>query len=113
MSFPEDPIPHFPMGQRVRMFVDFTDAADAAADPDVVILRYIEGDSDALVDILQASLTNPSVGRWQYEINLPLDGNKAGAWLVRFEGTSASAAGVNAVDEKRFEVDPSAFYPPS
>jgi hypothetical protein len=113
MTFPEDPIERFPMGQRVRMFVDFTNAAGAPDDPDVVLLSYLEGDSDNLVAVLQAALTNPTIGRWHFELNLPLDGNKTGAWSYRFEGTSASAASVNAVDEKRFEVSPSPFYPPS
>ncbi len=39
MPFPEDPINTYPQGQRVRMFVDFTDVAGAAADPDVVLLQ--------------------------------------------------------------------------
>lgn len=113
MTFPEDPIPTYKQGQRITMFVDFTDAAEADADPDVVLLRYLEGDG-TVVDVLQASLSNPSVGRWEYGITIPRDGDKAKEpWVYRFEGTSVDPAGVNAVDEKRFEVEPSPFYPPS
>ena len=113
MAFPsEDPINTHQQGQRVKLFVDFTDAAGAAADPDLVLLRYLEGD-DNLIDILQGSLANPAVGRWEFETNMPLDGNKAGPWTYRYEGTSVLATGVNAVDEKRLEVEPSPFYPPT
>lgn len=112
-EFPEDPIPTYKMGQRVKMFVDFTDAADAAADPDVATLYYLEGDG-TVVTIVHGALSNPSLGRWEYEVNLPLDGDKAvKPWAYRFEGTSVDPAGVNAADEKRFEVEPSPFYPPT
>ncbi len=114
-TFPEDPIASYPMGQRVTMFVDFTDAAGDPADPDVVVLRYLEGDlAGTRVDVLQVGLDNPSVGRWELGIVAPLDGDKAvKPWAYRFEGSSADPLGVNAADEKRFEIDPSPIYPPS
>jgi len=112
-TFPEDPIASYPQGQRVTMFVDFTDAAGVAADPDVVLLQYLEGDGNP-VAVLQVALDNPSVGRWEFGVVLPLNGDKAvKPWPYRFEGTSADPLGVNAADEKRFEVEPSPFYPPS
>jgi hypothetical protein len=110
MPIAEDPINEYPMGQRVRLFVDFTNKAGVPANPDVVILKYLEGDSDNAVLILQASLANPTVGRWEFEFNVPATAAKSGAWIYRFEGSSASASGVNAADEKRFEVPPSPFY---
>lgn len=112
MTFPEDPINAYPMGQRVTLFVDFLDKAGAAADPDVVTLRYIEAD-DTAVTVLQGSLDNPTVGRWAYDVDMPLDGDKSGVWSYRFEGTSAAASGVNAAEEKRLELEPSPFYPPT
>jgi len=113
MPFPEDPIDSYPMGQRVAMFVDFKDAAGDPANPDVVTLQYLEGDGN-LVTVLQASLDNPLAGRWEYGVTIPLDGDKAAEpWTYRFEGTSIDPAGVNAADEKRFEVQPSPFYPPT
>lgn len=112
-SFPEDPINVYQQGQRVTMFADFKDASGTAADPDVVLLRYIEGDG-SIVDVLAVSLENPNVGRWEYGLTLPQDGDKAAKpWVYRFEASSVLASGVNAADEKRFEVDPSPFYPPA
>lgn len=115
MTFPEDPIPTYPMGQRTVMYVDFTNVAGIAANPDVVVLHYFDGeDEPTVVDVLQGSLDNPTAGRWEYGVTLPLDGDKAkNPWAYRFEGTSADPAGVNAADEKRFEVEPSPFYPPT
>ncbi len=114
MAFPEDPIETFHQGQQVTLFVDFADKAGDPADPDVVLLRLIEGDTaETAVDVLQASLTNPSVGRWEYDLTIPKDGDKAlKPWTYRFEGTSAPG-GVTAADERRFEVAPSPFYPPT
>ncbi len=64
--------------------------------------------------VLQVGLANPSVGRWQLDVDLPTDGDKAAKpWPYRFEGTSALDTGVNAADEKRLEVEPSPFYPPT
>ena len=86
--FPEDPITVYAQGQRITLFADFKDTTDAAADPDI--------------------------GRWEYGITLPQDGDKAARpWVYRFEGLSVSPAGVSAADEKRFEVAPSPFYPPT
>jgi hypothetical protein len=113
MTFPEDPIPTYKQGQRITLYVDFTNAAGAAANPDAALLKYIEGDGTE-VEVLQAALTNPSLGRWEYGLALPKDGDKAvKPWTYRFEGTSAATSGVNAADEKRFEVEASPFYPPS
>lgn len=114
MAYPsEDPITTYQQGQRITMFVDFVDAAGVAADPDVVLLHYFEGDTEPAITVLQVALSNPSVGRWEFGLNLPQDGDRAGAWTYRFEGTSVDPAGVNSVDEKRFEVEPSPFYPKS
>ena len=113
MTFPEDPIDVYPMGQRVVMFVDFADVAEVADDPDVVTLQYLEGDGK-LVAVWHAALDNPSVGRWEYGLTIPLDGDKAAEpWTYRYDGTSVDPAGVNSADEKRFEVAPSPFYPPT
>ncbi len=112
-TFPEDPINVHQMGQQVTLFVDFVDKPGDPADPDVVLLRYIEGD-DNVVDVLQGALANPSVGRWEFDVVIPQDGDKAvKPWTIRFEGTTVDPNGVNSVDEKRFEVAPSPFYPPS
>ena len=112
-KFPEDPINVYQQGQRVTFYADFKDAAEDAADPDIVLLRYLEGDG-TIVDVLQVALDNPAVGRWEYGINLPQDGDKAAdPWVYRFEGVSVSGSGVNAADERRFEVAPSPFYPPT
>lgn len=114
-TFPEDPIEVFHMGQQVTLFVDFANKSGAAQNPDAVLLRIIEGDEAAtVVDVLQASLDNPSVGRWEYNLTIPKNGDKAiKPWTYRFEGTSVPAGGVTAADERRFEVAPSPFYPPS
>lgn len=112
-KFPEDPITVYSQGQRITLFADFKNAADDAADPDVVLLRVLEGDG-TITDVLQIALDNPAVGRWEYGITLPQDGDKAAQpWVYRFEGVSVSPAGVSAADEKRFEVSPSPFYPPT
>lgn len=113
MPFPEDPIASYPMGQLVTMFVDFTDASGAAADPDVVVLLYLEGDGNPMT-VLQGSLSNPSLGRWEFGVIMPLDGDKAvEPWAYRYEGTSVLQTGVNSADDKRFEVEPNPFYPPT
>ena len=115
MTFPEDPINAYPMGQRITLFVDFTNEAGDAANPEVVLLKYIEGDTaGTVVDVLKASLDNPSTGRWEYGLTLPKNGNKAvEPWAYRFEGTSVTPGGVHAADDGRFELEPNPFYPPS
>ena len=114
-TFPEDPINVHQMGQQVTLSVDFKDVAAVAADPDTVLLRIVEGDEAGTVtDVLQASLDNPSVGRWEHQLLTPKNGDKAiKPWTYRFEGDSADKTSVNASDERRFELAPSPLYPPS
>jgi len=112
MTFPEDPINNYPQGQRIKLFVDFKNAAGVAANPDTTQLEYIDG-AGTKTTVLQASLTNPAAGRWEFQLQLPQDGDRAGAWSYRFEGTSAASSNVNAAAGQRFNVRPSPFYPPS
>lgn len=113
-TFPEDPINVYQQGQQVLLFVDFLDVAGDPADPDgSVTLRYVEGDGN-VVEVLQAGLDNPSVGRWQFSLATPRDGDKAAKpWTYRFEGISSIVTLVNADDERRFQLAPSPLYPPS
>ena len=114
MSFPEDPINSYPMGQRIVMSADFKNVAGVAADPDTsATLIYIDGE-DVKTTVLTGALDHPSTGRYELGLKLPKDGDKAvKPWEYRFEGVSAAADGVNSADEGRFEVEPSVFYPPS
>jgi len=106
----EDPIAHYTQGQEITLYVDFATEAGTPEDPDVVLLRIIEGDG-TIVDVLMASLDNPSLGRWEFKIVIPKDGSKAiKPWVYRYEGSSGPG-GITAAAEDRFEVDPSPFYP--
>jgi hypothetical protein len=113
MTCSDDPIAEYHLGQQVTLYVDFANDDGDAADPDTVLLRILEGDGSTVTDVIQASLSNPSVGRWEYDLTLPLDGDKtAKPWLVRWEGTSG-VGGVIAATEMRFEAIPTPFYPTS
>jgi len=113
MSQADDPIPEYHMGQQVTLYVDFADEDGNAANPDVALLRILEGDGETIVDVLHASLSNPSTGRWEYDYTIPLDGDKAiKPYIARWEGSSGPG-GVTAVARSRFEAIPSPFYPPS
>lgn len=113
MALADDPIAEYHLGQQVTVFCNFTDENGDAADPDTVLLRIFEGDGETITDVPQVSLSNPSVGRWEYDVTIPKDGGWAvEPWVARFEGDSAPG-GVTAVDETRFEAIPSPFYPPS
>lgn len=110
-----DPIREYHMGQEVLLSTDFTDETvdpPAPGDPDAIQLLILEGDGN-VVTVVMGTLTNPSVGRWEYRLTLPLDGDKAvKPWRYRFEGSSAPG-GITAVDSRRLNVIPSPFYPPS
>lgn len=112
---PDDPSREYHMGQEVLLSSDFTDetvSPPLAGDPDVIQLLILEGDGNQ-VTVLQPALANPSVGRWEFRLTVPLDGDKAvKPWRYRFEGASAPG-GITAVDVRRFNVIPSPFYPPS
>jgi hypothetical protein len=113
----DDPIAEYHMGQEIVMSGDFTDETTdppTAGDPDVVQLLYQEGDeAQTQATVVMGALTNPSVGRWEYRYTVPKDGNKAiRPWRYRFEGASAPG-GITAVNQRRFYVIPSPFYPPT
>jgi len=111
----DDPIREYNLGQEVLLSADFTDETQDPAvpgDPDVVQLLIQEGDGSQYT-VVMGSLSNPSVGRWEYRLAIPLDGDKAvKPWRYRFEGASAPG-GITAVQRRRFHVIPSPFYPPS
>lgn len=113
----DDPIKEYNMGQEVLCYADFTDETTdppTAGDPDVVQLLIQEGDlAKTQQTIVMGALTNPSVGRWEYRLTIPKDGDKAlRPWRYRFEGASGPG-GITAVQRRRFHVIPSPFYPPS
>jgi len=113
----DDPIKEYPMGQEVRLAADFEDETQdppVAGDPDTVQLLILQGDEEeTILTIVQAALSNPSTGRWEYRYTIPKDGDKAiKPWTYRYEGASAPG-GITAVKERRFYVPPSKFYPAS
>jgi len=113
MSQADDPIAEYHLGQQITAYVDFADEDGAAGDPDTVLLRIYEGDGETITDVLHASLSNPSTGRWEWDLTIPKDGDWAlKPWVLRWEGDSAPG-GITAVAETRFEAIPSPFYPPS
>lgn len=109
----DDPIPEYHLGQQITAYVDFADVDEVATNPDAVLLRILEGDGTTVTDVLQGSLSNPSTGRWEYDLTIPKDGDYASKpWVLRWEGDSAPG-GITAMAESRFEAIPSPFYPPS
>lgn len=97
-----DPVPEYDIGQRVELFADFVDDDGDAADPSLVTLQIINPEGD----LSSVSPSNPAVGSYTYELDVPKTALSAGVWTFRFEGTGT----VVAADERRFEVASSEFY---
>lgn len=97
-----DPVPVYDIGQRIQIFADFVDDAGDAADPTTVVLQIIDPEGG----LSSLAMANPAVGSYTYDLDVPKSALSAGTWLLRVEGSGA----VVAAEERRFEVESSAFY---
>lgn len=91
-------------GQTVKLSVDFTNAAGAAANPTTVTCK-VESPAGTETTYTVAStpaIANPSVGTFE----LLLTPNLMGGWRYRWEGTTGSQV---TVDEDQFHCLGSAF----
>lgn len=93
----------YQLGAKVRLEAKFTNASSVATDPDTVTLRVQKPDGTVTtygpgsVGSL-AGFLNPAVGTWQRDI----DGDLAGSWQYRFNGTGA----VVVEQERSFRIRP-------
>lgn len=82
------------VGNIARCTVEFRDEDGALADPTTTVAKTIDPDGADVTTytLLDPELTNPSVGVYVLEFLL----GEPGHWAVRFEGTGALTAAVEA-----------------
>ncbi len=88
-------------GQSVRLYVTFTDAAGAAANPTTVTCAVEEPDGTETTYTVP-TITNPTIGTFQL-IVVP---DQSGMYSYRWQGVTATSV---AVDEDQFHVLGSVF----
>lgn len=82
---------HYDIGDRLTVTATFTDENGTATDPDEVT-AWVLDPSGTLTTYVSpdATLTNPSVGTWAFQMAAALDDD--GDWYVRIAGTSGLLA---------------------
>lgn len=94
----------YQQGQSVKVFADFVDASDVAANPTTVSckVRKPDGTETTYTSITTPAVTNPSTGRFE----LVVPATAPGIWVYRWEGATGTTT---PVDEDSFTVVGSAF----
>lgn len=92
------------LGQSVKLYVDFTDANGAAANPTTVRCKVQkpDGTEATYTSASSPAVTNPSTGRFQ----LILSADQSGMWTYRWEGDTGTTT---PRDEEQFHVLRSEF----
>jgi uncharacterized protein YfaS (alpha-2-macroglobulin family) len=93
----------YDLGDLVRCSGAFTNASDAAVDPDTVLFQFRtpSGDITTYTYGVDAELVRDSLGNYHVDV----DANEVGEWWVRFYSTGSGQA----ADELSFEVSESRF----
>lgn len=89
-------------GDLITLWAEFKDKAGAAADPTTVTLKTRAPDGTIAV---RSPLTNPSTGRYEYDLSLTGLDAQTGRWRYQFSGTGT----VQAVEVHEFVVRTSEF----
>lgn len=95
----------YDVGDLVRVTGTFTDADDAATDPDVVRVKYQDPSGNDTTDVYGVGSTVKSGTGVYY---LDIDADEAGTWYYRVEGETSGGVGQGAA-ESYFNVRLSEF----
>jgi hypothetical protein len=89
-------------GDLIMLFANFTNAAGAATNPTTVVLKT--RDPAGLV-VTRGGVTNPTTGRFEYQLSLTVLDAQSGQWSYWWQGTGV----VQQVEEGQFKVRESVF----